>query len=103
VSFTPAAGIIYQVQNYYTDSNHNITRDIFMPRFMARLGVGYSGSRYYAGFASIGDYYTIPLAKNLTLNYTIGSITAYFGIRFEVPKAFQKASALLEKCDPANL
>ncbi len=102
-TFTPAVGGMFQIQNYYTEHNKQVSRQVFIPRYLARLGIGYSGSRFYAGFTSIGDAYSIPLAKNESLNYTIGNVTLYAGIRLPVPKILKKPSDFLGKCNPGNI
>jgi hypothetical protein len=103
LTFTPSVGGMYQIQNYYTDTGLLVARHAIIPRYMARLGIGYSGSKFYSGFSSVGDAYSIPLAKNEVLNYTIGNVTFYAGIRLGVPKILKKPSDFLEKCNPGNI
>ncbi len=102
-NFSPAVGIMLQSQDYLTEHDVNIERWVLIPRAMARTGIGYADRRFYSGISMVADAYSIPLAKNLQLNYVIGNITFYTGMRLSVPKSMQKVSDFINKCDPGNI
>ena len=103
LTVAPSIGGMLQFQNYYTEHHEFVSREVLIPRYMARLGLGYSGRKFYYGLSMVGDAYGIPLARNILLNYGIGNAMFYFGIRLDVPKSLVKVSAFLEKCNPGNI
>jgi Domain of unknown function (DUF4421) len=98
ITLSAFLGANFQQQQYYV-GNESIDKNKFIiaPKASARVGLGYNGKRFYTGLAAIGDNYTLPLGANEKLNYLMGNGTFYFGMRFNMPKAFEKVSSFMDK------
>ncbi len=88
------AGINFQ-QQYYTSELKDYRNEVynqfeFIPRAMARAGVGYNSPRFFAGINGVFDVYNLPLGKNEHISYSVGSASAYLGYHFNLPKSITK-------------
>ena len=103
ITISPSAGLMFQLQDYFTQHDINVKRNGLFPRFMARAAIGYNSGKFYYGITALNDVYTIPLAKNTRIDNQLNSVTIYLGFRFEVPPGLKKASDMLGKWDPVNI
>jgi hypothetical protein len=88
------AGINLQ-QQYYTSELKDFRTEVynqfeFIPRAMARAGVGYNSPQFFAGINGVFDVYNLPLGKNEHISYSVGSASAYLGYHFNLPKSITK-------------
>ncbi len=91
-------GINFQQQHYFVDSiTSGFNKFIIAPKGSTRLGLGYNGKKNYAGVSAIVDNYSLPLGSGEHLNYLMGSVSFYFGIRLNLPKSLHKISAAMDK------
>jgi hypothetical protein len=88
------AGINFQQQLYTSElkdfRSQTFNQFEFIPRAMARAGVGYNSLRFFAGIKGVFDVYNLPLGKNERISYSVGSASAYLGFHFNLPKSITK-------------
>lgn len=101
------AGINFQQQHYTSElkdyKNEVFDQFEFIPRGMARAGIGYNSPRFFAGINSVVDVYNLPLGKNEHISYSVGSASVYFGYHFNLPKAITKYTDKLKNFPSINI
>lgn len=87
-------GINFQQQHYISElkdnRNETFNQFEFIPRAMARVGIGYNSKRFFYGINGVMDVYNLPLGKNEHVSYSVGSVSAYLGFHFNLPKSITK-------------
>ena len=101
------AGINFQQQHYTSElkDNQNVVFNQFefIPRAMARAGVGYNSPRFFAGINGVVDVYNLPLGKNEHISYSVGSASAYLGYHFNLPKSISKYTDKMKSYPNLNI
>jgi len=100
-------GINFQQQYFSSElkDNRNVAFDQFefIPRAMARVGLGYNSHRFFCGFNGVMDVYNLPLGKNEHVSYSVGSASAYLGFHFNLPKSITKYTDKMKNFPNINI
>lgn len=86
--FSPTAllGFTYGDVQVVTANEQIPNRSTLNARLNLRGAIGFNGDRYYWGFTTVADIYSITFAKNFNFTYNIANYYLFFGRRFDVSR-----------------
>jgi len=98
-------GLNLQQQHYTSETKKGeviFNEFVFIPRAMARSGIGYNSPTFFTGFTAVGDIYNLPLGPKERISYGVGSISFYLGYHFNLPKSITKYTDYMKKFPNLN-
>ncbi len=105
VTLSVCGGINLQQQHYTSQVNNQnqvYNEFAFIPRAMARSGIGYNSPTFFTGFTAVADVYNLPLGPREHISYSVGSVSFYLGYHFSLPKSVTKYTDYMKKFPNLN-
>lgn len=105
ITISVCGGLNLQQQHYTgeaSDQSHVFNEFVFIPRAMARSGIGYNSPTFFTGFTALADTYNLPLGPREHISYSVGSVSFYLGYHFGLPKSVTKYTDKMKKFPNLN-